>query len=387
MSSNVLVLGFGGVGVLYAYLAGAGGAHVTAACRSNYDVVREHGVTVNSAKVGSHPNWRPAHVVKSAEQVQTGFDYILCTFKLTPELGPASDVVRPYLESAVQRESGKLPLVVMIQNGIDMEEEMYASLVNIEKPLARGIVSGLAWVGTTLLDNGTRIEHGKFEKLQLGFYPLPSRVRPDEDAQRMLDNLVNVLSCGGSTVIKSDDIEALRWSKLLWNISWGGVCLTSRQPVIEILRPEAMPYTCGVARRLMCELILVARANGIDEHRLPTSIIDDVFDLTQSQSPAIFVNPADPSISAREPTHLLPDDFKPSILVDLERGRPMELEPIFGNLVARARRVGVDTPHLDTVLASIKPIQAQIIAALGRTASSEYFVNPRVNATAGAPVI
>lgn len=74
MTRQILVLGFGGVGVLYAFMAGSGGAEVTAACRSNYDIVKEKGVTVQSAKVGTHPHWHPARVVKSADQVDVAFD-------------------------------------------------------------------------------------------------------------------------------------------------------------------------------------------------------------------------------------------------------------------------------------------------------------------------
>lgn len=209
----------------------------------------------------------------------------------------------------------------------------------------------------------------------------------------MLDELVEILSRGGSTVVKTDDIEALRWAKsaflltVLWNTSWGGVCLISRQSISEVVRPEVLPYSSGVARRLMCEVIAVARASGIDESRIPMSRVDDVFRMTQSQSTALFINPADPSCTSRVPTTLLPDDFKPSILVDLERGRPMELDPIFGNIVARARRTGVPTPHLDTILTAVKPVQAQIAASLGRTASGEYHVNPHENKTSGAPVM
>ncbi|WFD33712.1 2-dehydropantoate 2-reductase [Malassezia cuniculi] len=358
-------------------MCGTGGAEVTAACRSNYNVVREKGITVQSGKLGYHPNWHPTRVVKSADEVDVAFDY----------LAPASEIVRPYLESHVQRSSGKLPLVVMIQNGVDIEEEMYRTLVATDKPLACGIASGLTWVGTTLLDNGTRIEHGNFERFEVGFYPLPRFVKPDAEAERLLDEFIEIITCGGSTVVKSDDIEALRWSKILWNTSWGGVCLLSRQPVAEILRPEVMPYTCGVARSLMCEVMAVARANGIDESRLPMSRVDDVYNMTQSQSTALFVNPADPSCASRVPTTLLPDDFKPSILVDLERGRPTELEPIFCNIAARARRTGVPTPHLDTIIAAVKPYQAKLIASLGHKATNEYHVNPRANAVGGAPVI
>lgn len=38
-------------------------------------------------------------------------------------------------------------------------------------------------------------------------------------------------------------------------------------------------------------------------------------------------------------------NFKPSMLVDLEAGRPIELEAIVGNVVRAGRRLGVATPR------------------------------------------
>lgn len=40
-----------------------------------------------------------------------------------------------------------------------------------------------------------------------------------------------------------------------------------------------------------------------------------------------------------------PSLFKPSMLVDLEAGRPMEVEPIVGSVVRAGRRHDVRTPR------------------------------------------
>lgn len=37
--------------------------------------------------------------------------------------------------------------------------------------------------------------------------------------------------------------------------------------------------------------------------------------------------------------------FKPSMLVDLECGRPMEIEVLVGNITRKARRAKVETPR------------------------------------------
>lgn len=50
--------------------------------------------------------------------------------------------------------------------------------------------------------------------------------------------------------------------------------------------------------------------------------------------------------------------FKPSMLVDLEAGRPIELEAIVGGVLKRAKAASVDTPRLTLIYAALAVIQA-----------------------------
>jgi ketopantoate reductase len=60
--SNILVVGFGGIGTITAYNLEAGGlAAVTGVMRSNYDLVKEHGFNIYSVDHGEIPSWRPTH--------------------------------------------------------------------------------------------------------------------------------------------------------------------------------------------------------------------------------------------------------------------------------------------------------------------------------------
>lgn len=40
-----------------------------------------------------------------------------------------------------------------------------------------------------------------------------------------------------------------------------------------------------------------------------------------------------------------PHPYRPSMLVDLDQGRPMEVEVIVGNIVRKARELDVKTPQ------------------------------------------
>lgn len=60
--ARVLIVGTGGVGTLAAYALEIGGkAHVTAVMRSNYDAVKQNGISIDSIEHGKGiRNWRPS---------------------------------------------------------------------------------------------------------------------------------------------------------------------------------------------------------------------------------------------------------------------------------------------------------------------------------------
>lgn len=314
---------------------------------------------------------------------------VICTYKYLPDVRLGSETIRPFLEKNASFSPVVLPLIVLIQNGIDIEDEVYTAFVTSEKPLASGVVSGVTWVGVTLLGNGTRIEHGALERLKLGVYPAPLEESVPETTARPFERLVALFKKGESDVEATNDITAVRWSKLLWNVSWGGLAVVARQPLAAILDAEALPYTCGVVRGIMLELITIARAHGISEARLPSSLVDHTYEFTLKNSHADIRLSKDPArYFETQPGSSLPGDFKPSILVDLERQRPMELDPIFGHLLKRAREANVDTPRLDLIAAALKPSQLQFIRkAQEEEHNNVYVAYPAQNQTGGAPVL
>lgn len=54
-------------------------------------------------------------------------------------------------------------------------------------------------------------------------------------------------------------------------------------------------------------------------------------------------------------------NFKPSMLVDLEARRPMEVEAIVGGVLHKAKAAGVKVPRLELVYASLKVIQLGLL--------------------------
>ena len=287
---------------------------------------------------------------------------VVCCFKCLPDVSPNHEVVRPYLERNRALQPAHLPTLVFIQNGIDIEEASHQRLVLSEAPLARGILSGLTWVAVTMSPDGHSIEHSHMEALRTGTYPSPQDGEVPRGLAEANAAFVKLAARGGSHAAVSDDIAPDRWSKLLWNASWGAASLLARRPVLELLQADAIDTTLGVVRGLLLELLDVARASGLHNDRFPAAHIDNVLQATLACSPAQLCVVRDPRAILQAPTFAsFRPDFKPSILIDMERARPMEIEPLFVNVVRRARRTHVDTPRLDMVLATLRPSQLAFI--------------------------
>ena len=114
-----------------------------------------------------------------------------------------------------------------------------------------------------------------------------------------------------------DSLRAARWRKLVWNIPFNGLTVVAGAvPCDELLRHANHE---AEVRALMREIQATAAAEGV--------VIDDAFlhdNVERTRSMA----------------------YQPSTLIDFMEGRPLELEPIWGEPLRRARTAGVATPHL-----------------------------------------
>ncbi|QRV84536.1 2-dehydropantoate 2-reductase [Ceratobasidium sp. AG-Ba] len=99
--------------------------------------------------------------------------------------------------------------------------------------------------------------------------------------------------------------------------------------------------------KILQEAILVARALGYSEEAVPSSLVEQTIEHTGE-----LHRPGKPS------TH------KPSMLVDMETKRPLEIEVIIGEVVRAGRDHGLDIPTLETVYALLQVVQAGLARGL-----------------------
>lgn len=109
---EVLIIGFGAVGVLYGYVLSQAGCRVTAVCRSAFAGMNAQGIEIKSEKFGTIEHWKPHRLVASAGDANDrAYDFIICATKALPDLLPTSSILAEFLDSQYSKDT----TVVLIQ--------------------------------------------------------------------------------------------------------------------------------------------------------------------------------------------------------------------------------------------------------------------------------
>ncbi|KDE03555.1 hypothetical protein MVLG_05983 [Microbotryum lychnidis-dioicae p1A1 Lamole] len=394
---EVLCIGFGALGVMYSWILEKSGLKVTAITRPHMlDTMQSQGITIESEKFGTIKNWKPHRLVGDAAHANDrSYAYIVCSFKALPDLVPTASLVAPFIEG--EHAQGKPPTIVLLQNGIGIEHPLQLTYPHVP------IISVVAWIGANLLRerDAIRITHGKLERLVIGLYTGegrsttrgvaeddfadPAGYIDDPDRKRAgltsTDQFANALRAGGGTVEVAAEIQAARWLKALWNSALSSLCTLSRSTVSALLAPEVLPFTLPVTRRTMLEVLYVARAWGYSEEAVPMKAIDDTLRMTiQLYAPQPTKNlgtaPTSDVVNEKaDSSRRATQNFKPSMLLDIEYGRPCELEPIIGSILDRARARGVATPRLDLVYATLKVQQDSALKSSSQRQENQEHIN------------
>jgi 2-dehydropantoate 2-reductase len=155
-----------------------------------------------------------------------------------------------------------------------------------------------------------------------------------------------MLERGGSTITVVPEVQRVKFFKNFWNVAYSSIASLTRYPLPAIYRhpspdlPMPRPYvdpitaplilehTRTMIRGILEELLAVGRALGFPdtEDGLPSSVIDVTIDRTES-------------IHARADSN-----HKPSMLLDIENGKPIEVEVIVGEVVRMARERNIPIP-------------------------------------------
>lgn len=111
---DVLLYGLGAIGSFYAFILSQNPRVRLSVCaRSNYEAVKENGVTIRSENHGGEFNFRPVKVLRSPEEAQQTYDYVVCVHKAVN-----TDAVLKQLAPVVHDNS----TIALMQNGVGIED-------------------------------------------------------------------------------------------------------------------------------------------------------------------------------------------------------------------------------------------------------------------------
>ncbi|KAA1474388.1 6-phosphogluconate dehydrogenase C-terminal domain-like protein [Dentipellis sp. KUC8613] len=366
---EILLVGYGAVGSIFSLvLKRSGNTRVTSVARGNFDAVTKHGINFRSDKYGRIDGWRPDRVLPSvAHAADRPYDYVLVTTKAIPEVLRTPDLLSPLL-SRKYLEAFPQPTYVFMQNGLNVERDLYHSLKaqNVDPK----IISTAVWIGTNMFGSNI-VEHNNFDRVSMGVYRHDdfTTASNSESEGSLLNDFGGLLEAGGSTVTIVPEIQRVKFAKNFWNVAFSSIASLTRHPLTAVFRPPTVSNpqmdatlpsvrhfslitenTIPVLRAIMQELLAVGHALGFpaDDRGLPPEIVDRTIESTGR-------------------LHAVPESkHRPSMLLDVEKGRPIEVEVILGEVVRMARERGVDIPRIELLYATLLVVQNQLLQANGK---------------------
>ncbi|HEU4653908.1 MAG TPA: 2-dehydropantoate 2-reductase [Steroidobacteraceae bacterium] len=292
-SPQVLIVGAGAVGAFFGAVLARQGAVVSVVARSDYESVRNGGFRIESPILGS-TTFRPAATFRDAVDASPP-DYLILSTKVLPQVDRAA-LIRPAV--------GPKTIIVLLQNGLDIEADVAKQFPHNE------LLSCIAFIAVARTGPG-EIHHQSAGSLALGTYP--SGI--SETARK----LAALFDQGGVKCRLVEDVQTARWQKALWNASFNPLSILGTGLDTATLLGD--PSGEQLVRDLMQEVLRIAASAG---HSLPANLIDQLIGTTRAM-------PA----------------YKTSMALDVESGRPTEIEAILGNVVRSARRLSVNVPKLE----------------------------------------
>jgi 2-dehydropantoate 2-reductase len=299
------IIGAGAIGSFYGCKLAYSGQEVHFLLHSDYEYVKEHGMQVDSCDGSFHLDNVNAYK-KSADMPKC--DVVIVGMKTT------NNHLLPELLTPLLTEK---TVVILIQNGIGVEADVQKMFPDAQ------LVAGLAFICSAKTEPG-RVNHQCYGSINLANYSCK-----DEDVFAAIKNdFINAGIQAGTVAY-----DEARWKKAVWNMPFNGMTVALNTQTDLLLKN---PATRQLIRDLMGEVVGAARHQGITG--LDESFIDKMIDMTDNMTP-----------------------YSPSMKLDFDFHREMEIYYIYSRPIQIAREAGYPMPKLEMLEAELKYIQASYL--------------------------
>lgn len=320
------VVGCGALGSYYGARLWRAGQDVHFLLRSDYDVVLERGVRIESP--GGDFTARP-HAANAPEQIGV-CDLVLIGLKTT-----ANGAFRQLLPPMV----GDPTLVLTLQNGLGNEAAL-AKLFPAEQ-----ILGGLCFVCLNRIRPGfiRHTDHGHVVIGEFGRRPLPRT-----------QALAEMFRQAGVQCSISEDLAKAHWEKLVWNVPFNGLGVAATAG-LDAMATGVVPdpiirHRCFPTDELLADALWAARVRGL------------MLEIIQAAGKLGYAIPETLADRMIERTRTM-GTYRASTLIDFERGQPLELESLFVEPLRQAQQAGAETPLLKRLCAVLTELEGRRAAS------------------------
>ena len=292
------IIGTGAIGGFYGGKLAYSGQEVHFLFHKDYEYVREHGLQVDSCDGSFHLDNVNAY---QSPGTMPKCDVVLVGLKTI------NNHLLPQLLSPLLHER---TVVVLIQNGIGVEADVQQMFPQT------ALVAGLAFICSAKTEPG-RVNHQCYGSINLGNYSCKD------------ENLFNaILSDFSKAGIKVASVpyEEARWKKAVWNMPFNGMTVALNTRTDLLLKN---PATRQLIRELMMEVVGAAQHLGITG--LKEDFIDKMIHTTDEMTP-----------------------YSPSMKLDFDFHRPMEIHYLYTRPIEIARDAGFPMPKLEMLEAELR---------------------------------
>jgi 2-dehydropantoate 2-reductase len=291
------VIGTGALGGFYGAKLQAAGLDVHFLVNSDYQHVKEFGLTIQS-KDGDFR--LPSVQAYNQSSQMPRCDVVLVCLKTTH-----NHLLPEILPNLIKPDS----IVIILQNGLGTEAEI-AGMLDVQQQ----IWGGLCFICSNKIAPG-QIHHLDYGQIKLGAYADGYKSVPVTPA---MESIANDFQRAGIPISLCDNLLLARWQKLVWNIPYNGLSVVLDATTDELM---ANPQTRALVERLMSEVQQAAVAYDCP---VTDEFIQTMLDYTVKMTP-----------------------YRTSMKIDYDEGKPLEIAAMFGNPLEFARNRGVELPSIE----------------------------------------
>ena len=286
MPLKYAVIGSGAIGGFYGAKLANTGQSVHFLFHSDYQYVKEHGLQINSVEKEFH--LPKVNCYQSTAEMPV-VDVVLVALKTTN-----NHLLKEMLPPILHPET----VVVLIQNGIGMEEDLAAEFPQLN------IAGGMAFIASSKQGPGT-VLHQDYGKLTLASY----NIREKELLQQIYKDFTETKL---ETVV-APDLASARWQKLQWNIPFNGLTVALNTTTDRIVSHQE---ASRLSEDLMREVVLASQACQVS-YPIQETAIKEMMETTRRMTP-----------------------YAPSMKLDYDFRREMEIHYIYERPIAIAAQHG-----------------------------------------------